>query len=104
MHLDPKCKNLKHKCLRLCTSEDCGLPNPFVCETCGNHHKKECELTDYSEVVRKLHRLQGINRKDLNRYEEEVEVTFRTMIKSLQAEFLNFREHFERINASNRIM
>lgn len=51
-------------------------------------------MIEYKELVHKLHKLQGINKHDLYRYEDYVEQTFNTIIKSLQSEFVKFREQF----------
>lgn len=85
MHLDPKCHNLKHRCSRVCIQEACNLANPFICDTCGSHHPKECQVIEYKDLVHRLHKLQGINKSDLYTYEDYVEQTFKTIIKSLQS-------------------
>lgn len=103
MHYDPKCRKVKHKCHLVCISQNCTVANPFVCEACGNHHSNDCEIIEYKELVHRMHKLQGINKKAIYQYENYVEDTFRTLIKSLQAEFILFREHFEHLNASSHI-
>lgn len=81
----------------------CVIPNAFICETCKDHHKEDCTIIEYSEVVKKLHVLQGLNKKDIYKYEDFVENTFKMLIKSLQKEFTNFRDMFEHLNASDAI-
>ena len=53
--------------------------------------------------MKKLHVLQGLNKKDIYKYEDFVENTFKMLIKSLQKEFSNFRDMFEHLNASDAI-
>jgi predicted DNA-binding transcriptional regulator len=54
-------------------------------------------------MVKKLHNIQGLNKKDIYKYEDVVENTFKMLIKSLQAEFASFRNMFEHLNASESI-
>lgn len=58
---------------------------------------------DYKDLVNKLHKLQGINTSEFYKYEDYVEQTFKNLIKSLQTEFVKFRDQYEQVNASPRI-
>ena len=99
MHLEPRCVLNRHKCKQLCVSPKCTIDNVFICDTCENHHSKECELANYQDVVRRLEKNQGLRTKQAAQFEEEVERVFSTLIKNLQAEFVRFRDWFEVVNA-----